>query len=197
MPVRDVVWACARCRGRDRLRTVKGTVRCDACGATFRRGKGATIVETIPDGSERIRSAAQLLDELAALDPDALGPPPPARALLAEAAPPRPIRSGSQLLGWGERFADQRAGELRLEDDQLVFTGDDGSVTRVPLLDLTSLQPSSRSLQIKPAHRPVLSISLRDASVYDWEQRIQAALRRLYLDRGLDIAEFQPRVVCR
>lgn len=194
MPFADLFWACPVCGRRDSIRAGKGTAACAACGAAWRRGSGADVIQRTTNGVETRLHARELLDGLLRLDPLAEGPPPPARVRMAEALPARPVRRRGELLGWAERFGPGREGTLRLEDEALVFTGDDGSVTTLALDQLTGLQPSSRSLQLKMAGRPVLSFRLLEGSVYDWERRIQAALRRSYASRGAEIAEFQPRV---
>jgi hypothetical protein len=64
-----------------------------------------------------------------------------------------------------------------------------------PLADLTAVQPSSTSLQIKAKRRPVVSFKFVYSSSRLWEERIQLALRQHYSTR--EIIEFQPRICLR
>jgi hypothetical protein len=61
--------------------------------------------------------------------------------------------------------------------------------------DLTAVQPSSTSLQIKARHQSVVAVKFVNSSSRLWEERLQVALRKYY--RGRQIIDFQPRICLR
>ena len=66
------------------------------------------------------------------------------------------------------------------------------------LLDLTAIQLSSSTLQLKARRYPVVTIRFAVSSPKLWEERLQAAVRAAHARAGHgDIIEFQPRIVTR
>lgn len=199
MAIRDLLWGCPICGGASTLRTRKGDERCSKCLASFRRGRGAVIVATTV-GGERIELLVRdWVDRLPvvgdSLDETVAGP---ARVRVRFAGRKEPLRTRTELLGWIERFDAPRSGRLVLDSDNLRFQADNDSVTEWRLEEITAVQPSSTSLQLKARGLPVASIRFLEDSVRFWEERIQSALRRAYAAAGKgEIIDFQPRIVVR
>ncbi|MFW6330262.1 MAG: hypothetical protein ACOC3J_00920 [Gemmatimonadota bacterium] len=207
MAVADLLWACPVC-GRDRGLTRDDEARCTACGTRFQRVEGARIRAVAPDGTETRRLAREWVDRL------------PAPATLVQGARDGPVRAArvtarpvtSEARVFGEHgylnlvevFGDELAGELRLHRDRLIVALEPNSGAPAsiagdwPLQELTAVQASSSSLQVKRRQVPLVAFRFLDDSVYLWEQLLRAALRDFYgrTGRGV-IREFQPRIVTR
>jgi len=211
MAIRDLLWACPLCGSVGGLARSRGGDACRTCGASFRRVSGSAIQARLPDGRVQTRPSAEWA---AALPPE----PSPAgeggrdpagraggdrlwrrdRVLARFALGDEPIRLGGEFLGTMERLGPKRPGELALTGAALELRLDDGEVHRWPLEELSALQASSGTVQIRPRGRPIVSFAFPDSSARLWEESIAAALRVRWrgLGRG-EIVEFQPRIVGR
>lgn len=196
MAIRDLLWACPACGEHEGLVAARGGEACRKCGARVRRGRGATIAVEAPGRPLLVRPAWEWVDALAA--PEDAGRPE-GHAILREADAALPVREGSELLGFVERFGPKIPGTVRLGDDALTFLPDSGGAERIwRLLDVTAVQPASSTLQLKVRTQPVVTLRFTDGSVRLWEHRIQQRLRAAWRAAGRgEIVEFQPRVTTR
>jgi hypothetical protein len=199
----DLLWACPEC-GEDRgLRPADGT--CHACGTRFVRATGSTIRAIAPDGTVTARPAREWLDRLpdpASLlgtDPDAGdGPVRSADVDIRTVVRDEVVRGEAGYLNQVEVFGEPEPGSLTLDRDRLVVTREGGTAEAWPLEELTAVQASSSSLQLKRRGRPLAAYRFHDDSVYLWEQLLHAALRDFYGRTGRgSIVEFQPRISTR
>lgn len=179
------------------LRPADGEEICDRCGTRYRRVDGARIRIQPPGKPAETRSAGEWLDMLSKAGVDSIDSVPPEPVVLRIAETWRKHWISGVYLGRIEQFGPEMPGTLRLEPDRLTF---DGGETRLEwrLFDLTAVQPSSRTLQLKLRTGPLLSFKFPEGSALLWEMRVQRALQELYsgLGRGR-ILEFQPRIVTR
>jgi hypothetical protein len=91
-----------------------------------------------------------------------------------------------------------RAGRLTLEGDRIRFIADEGIGFDWGLLELSAIQMSSSTLQLKAKRQPVMTIRFERSSAKLWEERLQAAVREAYRRAGLgNVVEFQPRISTR
>ncbi len=106
------------------------------------------------------------------------------------------IRRGGAFLGLMERLGPERPGTLALTDTALELRLDDGETRRWVLDELSALQASSTSVQLRPRGQPIVTFKFPESSARLWEESIAAALRARWhaLGRG-EIIEFQPRIV--
>lgn len=195
MAIRDLLWACPACGEPNGLVPAGRGEACRKCGARVRRGPAATIIVEAPGQPSVARPAWAWCDALPQLD--ANGPINlRGSAILREAEDAWPLKEGSRLLGFVERFGEKIQGTVTLDAQAVRFAPDDGGPERVwPLLDVTAVQPASSALQLKVAGQHVVTLRFIDSSVRLWEQRIQEGLRRAFRAAGRgDIVEFQPRV---
>jgi len=106
-----------------------------------------------------------------------------------------PLKRSGEYLGAIERMGERQSGTLTLTTRSLEFSGDTGTITWL-LDELTAVQPSSSSLQIKARGRPVVSVRFPSDSPRLWEILLTNGLRELYRSSGRgEILEFQPRIV--
>jgi hypothetical protein len=120
------------------------------------------------------------------------------RAILRRSIADKPIRIDDELLGFMERFGPPVSGTVHLEKDAVVFEGEDGERVLWRLDDITAVQPSARTVQLKLRNQPILSLRFPGGSPRVWEELIVAALRAHYRRTGQgEIREFQPRIVAR
>ena len=205
MALRDLLWACPRC-GQDRSFDENNV--CLACGTAYRRGRGARIIARAPDGAETVRLAAEWVDDLP--DPASLVPGDPDREVRSARVRARRVtgeevvRDENGYLNRIETYGAPAPATLILFPDRLVLSWDHdpeqgrASSETWPLEELTAVQASSSSLQLKARGRALISLRLDDDSVYLWELLVRAALRFLYGKTGRgEILEFQPRIVTR
>jgi hypothetical protein len=200
MALSDLLWACPTC-GEPGGIASDGACR---CGVTFRRRRGSTIQATMPDGRVVDRAPAAWVDRLP--DPDTLleqgageGIPLRRAAITArESTGSTPLRSGNRYLNQVEVYGPERTGDLELHPDRLVYRTEDRNDREWPLQQLTAVQTSSRTLQLRVRGQPLVSIRFHDDSLFLWETLLHAALRSFYRRTGRgEIAEFQPRIVTR
>lgn len=196
MAVRDLLWGCPICRAAGAIRPDGRRERCRACEATFRRGRGATIVAD-RNGERQERSAADWVRLLGPVEaplpqPDGLilGPDPVRVKLTATH---RPLRFGSELLGWVESYHRAEAGTLSLGMDGLHFQRAMGDIVHWSPADLTGLQPASSSLQLGLRGR-MASVKFLEGSVRLWTRAVSDLLRAWHLEQGRDVFEIQPYV---
>ncbi|HKJ91900.1 MAG TPA: hypothetical protein VJ957_01975 [Longimicrobiales bacterium] len=162
---------------------------------------GALIQVTRPDGTTDTAPAARWLDTLpplAGLLNDS--PIREARATLRTAASERVIRQSGRYLNRIEIFGDPVPGTLRLLPDTVSFNPDDADTHPVawPFDQLTAIQPSSHTLQLKARARPVASLRFQTDSVRLWEELLMLAVSDFYRDTGRgEVVEFQPRISVR
>lgn len=201
MPISDLLWGCPAC-GEDRGLTGDPPV-CSACDTRFLTGPNATIRAVAPDGSETARSAPEWLDRLP--DPASLlhdDPIRTARVSIRTAIDEEKVFGAAGYLNRVEVFGDEVAGILRLERDRLLVTregeGEPGEPEAWSLETITAVQTSSKSLQLKRRHSPLVSFRFKDDAVFLWERLLRATLRDFYGRTGRgEIREFQPRIETR
>jgi hypothetical protein len=206
MAIRDLLWACPLCGLEGGLRRTGRWEACRGCGARFRRGRGASIIGQAADGTTRIHAAAEWAERLPGIEEytSRLEPQTPdgvlrqsrvrARVAVGESV----IRLGSTYLNRIERFGPPRDGVLALYVDRLRFTPDAGEAEEWTFDEITAVQPSSSTLQLKARRRPVVSFRFPEDSARFWEELLCAAIRRHYRVTGRgEIIEFQPRIVTR
>jgi hypothetical protein len=173
--------------------------RCEACGAVFLRGQGATIVAH-QQGSEDRRSAAhwlRLLGDLPSFAPDdddlILGP---VTAIMRSAGEERPLRFRGAFLGWIEHFGPSTTGHVRLTSEKLEFE-ESARPRRTPrthewpLGTITSVQPASSALHFATTGE-VVGVRFPTSSVRLWTRALEAALTRFHQAAGQEITDFQP-----
>ncbi|HEX6940053.1 MAG TPA: hypothetical protein VF158_11630 [Longimicrobiales bacterium] len=205
MAIRDLLWACPLCGTEAGIRPARNGEACRACGARFRRGRGATIIAEPPDGAPRVLPAAAWADMLPAIEDSVrfreaggAGPLHRARVHARVAAGAAVVRLRGTYLNRIERFGPPRDGELLLRADRLQFIPDGGPAEEWDFDAVTAVQPSSSTLQVKARGRPVISFRFPDDSARYWEELLCAALRRHYRAAGRgEIIEFQPRIATR
>lgn len=201
MAIADLLWACPSC-GEDRGITRDRAALCRRCGVRYDRVQGARIRARPPDGEEVIRSAAEwlrLLPEIPSLL-EASSPMVRRASVMARFATGHEVvRDGDEYLNRIEVYGDERAGSLELSLGGVVYRPDDGSPeTTWHFDDLTAVQASSRTLQLKGRGRPLASFAFQDDSSFLWEHLLEAAVSRYYRLEGLgEVVELQPRICVR
>jgi hypothetical protein len=199
MSLSDLLWACPEC---GRVGGVSRDGRC-VCGVVFVRGEGASIEARHPDGRVELRQPAEWSDGLP--EPASLLPPGAgervreARVKVRRAIGEAVVRgTGRAYLNRIERYGAEEEGTLELRGDRVVYRPDGAPPLAWGLDELTGIQPSSSTLQVKARHQPVVSFRFPEDSVLLWEMLLHAALRAHYRRSGRgEIAEFQPRIVTR
>jgi hypothetical protein len=202
MTITDLFWACPECGARDAFQGAqeeKGSdVRCRRCGSRFRRVAGAHIEVVRSDGTRESASAAHWLDALPPME-DLLAERPirEAHATLRMAETERVIREHGRYLNRIELFGKAEAGTLRLLPDAVSFQSSGEDVVW-SFEELTAIQPSSHTLQLKARGRPVASLRFDEDSVRLWEELLMLAVGDYYRRTGKgDVVEFQPRISVR
>lgn len=206
MAIRDLLWACPICGREGGLAAQRRDEEaCTACGTRFRRGHGAAITATRPDGRTETLHAAEWSDRLPPLElaaraiADTDGPArlhrEAVRVRFAEGY--QPIRFRGEYLNRIERFGPYRDGVLTLETERILLELE-GEVIEWPLESIRAVQPSSSTLQLRAGDSSLVSFRFPNGSARFWEELLSGALRALYHERGLgEIIEFQPRIVTR
>ena len=106
-----------------------------------------------------------------------------------------PIYYRRELIGWVERFGERVEGTLSLGPEGLRFDAEAGQM-EIRLDQLTALQPSSSSLQLRTREGLVVSLRFLESSVIRWESLLQEAVRRSWAAGGKGrVVDFQPRIV--
>ena len=194
MAVRDLLWGCPLCRVPGAIRPLGRRERCRACGAEFRRGRGARIAVRAGELRHE-RGAAEWLAELGPVIAPSAGPdglilgPEPVRVKVTTGQ--KPLHFGDQLLGWVETYGRVRPGILTLRTDGLHFQPARGQAALWRPDDVTGLQPASSSLQV--GLRDVMaSVRFLEGSVRLWTRAVSDLLHSHYRHHGREVVEFQP-----
>lgn len=193
--IKDLLWACVVCGTEERVRASgrRGVEQCEVCGATYWRGVGSKIVVQ-QQGRDPVEKPAG--EWITALPP--MRPFGSSRCQVRVAVEDKPIYSFGSYMGRYERMGPAKAGVLELEGSRLRFIADEGNGFDWALLELSAIQMSSSTLQLKAKRQPVVTIRFERSSAKLWEERLQAAVRDAYARAGLgDIVEFQPRISTR
>ncbi len=186
--IRDLLWGCVICGAFESLRMVDRIETCEKCGAKYRRSHGAQIAVEVDGRGIETRTAAEWTEQLPPIEPTGS-----AECLARVAESDMPVAGYGEYLGRVERFGEFQFGRLELTENSLTFRAREGAGSFAwPLSEITAVQPSSTSLQIKARRRPVAAFKFVDSSSRLWEERIQLALRQHYSPRH--IMEFQPRI---
>jgi hypothetical protein len=194
----DLLWACPHC---GTLGAIDDDGRC-RCQVRFRRTDGARIEASYPDGRTEVRTAAAWVDELP--DPATLlearegEPVRRADVVFQEVTGTQDVHSGGQFLNRIERFGPARNGFVELRRNAFRYGESDADPVVLPMEELTAVQASSNTLQLKARHRPLVSFRFTEDSVFLWEILAQTALSDFYQRSGRGrIVEFQPRIAAR
>ena len=191
--IRDLLWACVVCGAEESIEVQDKVERCRQCGARYERGAGSEIVVTGQGSAPVAKQPREWVKQLPA--PTLTGS---AECHVRFATTDTPIHSFGQYFGRFESFGEPVRGTLVLNEDHVRFTSGSDLLYNVKLIDLTAIQLSSSSLQLKARRQPLLTIKFTKASPRMWDERLQMAVREAYRKAGLgDVVEFQPRVVCR
>lgn len=170
-----------------------GVERCDACGAEYSRGTGAKIVVKEQGRDTVEKPAGEWITYLPPIKPSGRS-----RCHVRVAVEDRPIYAFGLYMGRYERMGPLQAGFLQLEGERIRFLADQGVGFDWALIELSAIQMSSSTLQLKAKRRPVVTIRFERSSAKLWEERLQAAVRDAYARGGLgDVVEFQPRIAVR
>ncbi|HSL71388.1 MAG TPA: hypothetical protein VK864_14170 [Longimicrobiales bacterium] len=198
MAIHHLLYACVACGREAGIKPTGAGEVCERCGARYARGEGALIRCERADGTVEVRHPAEWLDRLgqSGLLEESRHRPEP--VVLSIATTWRPYHHAGVYLGQVERFGEPMSGVLTLTDEALTFEPENGQRQTWPLDELTAVQPSSTTLQLKIRRGPVLSLRFPAGSPLLWEERIRNAVQKRYAEAGRgEIAEFQPRIVCR
>ena len=192
--IKDLLWACVVCGAEEGVgASRRGAERCAACGAEYSRGTGAEIVVKEQGRDPVARSAGEWITSLPPIEPAGSS-----RAQVRVAVEDKPIYSFGSYMGRYELMGPPKAGVLELDGNRLRFIADEDIGFDWALLELSAIQMSSSTLQLKAKRQPVVTIRFKRSSAKLWEERLQAAVRDAYARAGLgDIVEFQPRIATR
>lgn len=185
MPIRYFVWCCVACGQQDALRPADKAERCSACGALYRRGRGATIEVTAGNETNTYRA-----ETLAKMLPNP-GRTGSVRCSVSDWVADKRMYALGRYVGLIDRYGPARDGLLELGETRIKFSPDQGSGFDYALEEITAIQPGSHALQIK-ARRGLHSLVFKDSSAYAWERRLCNAIRHVY--GAAEVAEFLPRV---
>ena len=189
--IRDLLWACVICGEEEALRVDNRIETCSACGAKYRRTRGAHIAIEVQGRGVETRTAAEWSSQLPPVTPTGK-----AECLVRAAESDLTVRGYGEYLGRVEKFGNFHFGEIELSESSLKFTAREGDHNfEWPLEDITAVQPSSTALQVKVRKRRVVSIKFVNSSSRLWEERLQVALRKHY--SGREVIDFQPRISLR
>lgn len=159
---------------------------------------------TLPEG--------RVLDVPAPVLGDATRPrmeePLEARVVLRRVEEEVALPFDGEVLGFVERYGEERAGCLTLRADALVFdldhptgtegTGEGGDLSSWswPLLELRAVGASSSSVQFMPSGGPAVELRFPDESPRRWEESLKRAVDLAWREAGRGhVVEFQPRIV--
>jgi hypothetical protein len=198
MAIRDLLWRCAECGLEHGLRPGRRGEVCEGCGTRYRRGAGATITAVRPGKAAVTLSSQEWLDRLQASDFEPRGQQETTsswRGEFRQLEREVPVRNAGRFLGYSERLGKPIRGRITLHDDRVEFLADKGESWSWLLDDITGLQPSSSSVQIKVRRQPVFSLGIPGISRRFWEERLSEAINRRWRATGRPaIREFQPRI---
>jgi hypothetical protein len=193
--IHDALWACPFCRRIESIRPGRRDERCTGCGATFAAAAGARILATAPGKAPEARTLEGWERDLPPIEEAAQADAGPAPAILRQAGPALPVFAGRQMLGWAERFGARIPARVSLEEGVLAIRADSLPEIRWRLEEVTAVQPSSSSVQLRRRDRQLLSLAFPEGSIRLWEVRLQDAVRKSYRDAGKgSITEFHPTI---
>ncbi len=222
MPIQHLLYRCPRC-GHDPMTAISRRARCDSCGTIFEQGRAGAIIVRSADGNVEEASVDALIDAIDRFgsedsvgdpvggDPvgeDPVGEAPVGEAPVGEAFHEAHVTVGcgnrheavwwkNRVLGFFERITDRRDGVLRLDGSGVTLT----SPGRQPLVwnleSISAIQISSKAIQLNIRDTGLQQMEFRSDSPKRWDDLLKAALSRFYGARGLEVVEFQPRVVTR
>lgn len=190
--IKDLLWACVVCGREESLRPGEHDREvCRECGTTYERGQGANIIVTRQGSAPIEKPAGKWARELPSVSLEGS-----ADCTVRFADRDLPIRAYGQYMGRYEQFGEPVAGRLSVDAERVRF-----QATRSfdwSLLDLTAIQLSSSTLQLKARRQPLVTIRFTTSSSKLWEERLQGAVQAAYHRAGKgDVVEFQPRIVTR
>lgn len=193
MAIRDLFRACPLCGG-----NVESGDRCAECGTRYRRARGDRIEARPPGGAAQTRPAVEWLDALGRIEAEATTPVSD-RVIVRVAGPHQePVRYAGEVIGFVEQFGPRQPGSATLTDAALRLETGDGGRVDLPIDELSAIQPTSNSLQLRMRDGRLFSLRFPDTSLVRWESLLQTAVRRRWteLSRGA-VTEFLPRIGCR
>lgn len=203
MALHHLLYRCPRC-GADPTTGERDRALCPSCGRTYvrvREGRRIRIldregrvenalVQTLVGDIERqggSLSVARRADGTVEYSADVRV----TRALSEDAV----VHEG-RLLGYIERMSDPVPGVLTITDDALIFRpAEQPAEEHWRLRGLKAVQTSSAALQISPQEGPVVQFRFVADSPFRWEDLLRTLLVQAYAREGLEIVEFQPRIV--
>jgi hypothetical protein len=196
--IHHLLYACVECGREAGIKETEAGEVCDRCGARYSRADGAAIRVEPANGPPVVKQPAEWLDVLSRGGILDRKPSKPEPVIVRLATGSKPYRHSGVYLGEVEYFGEPVSGFLELSDESIVFKPAEGAEVVWPLHELTAVQPSSTTLQLKIRRGPVVSLRFPEGSPLLWEERVRNAVQAWYTkaDRG-EIAEFQPRIVCR
>lgn len=199
MAIADLLWTCPVC-GLDRGLRGPDEGTCAGCRTRFDRVRGARIRARLPGGPERVRTAAEWVDELP--DPASLLEPgdpirsATVRARLVERY--EAVREGGRYLNRIEVFGPEGGGTLVLSRESLRYRPGEGTPLAWDFADLAAVQASSRTLQIRGRPHPLASFAFQDDSSFLWEQLLALVVGEHCRRTGRgEVVELQPRIATR
>ena len=198
MAIHHLLYACVHCGREAGIKETEAGEVCDRCGTRYSRAAGAAIRVEAPNEPAVSKQPHEWLDILARGGVLERPPSRPEPVIVRMAHGSKPYRHCGVYLGEVEHFEDPVSGVLELIADELRFKPADGSEIVWPIYELTAVQPSSTTLQLKLRNGPVVSLRFPEGSPLLWEERVRNAVQAWYTKSGRgEIAEFQPRIVCR
>ena len=198
MAIHHLLYACVECGREAGIRETEEGEVCNRCRARYSRAEGAAIRCEPLNGPAVVKQPAEWLDILARGGVLERAPSRPEPVIVRLAKGSKPYRHSGVYLGEVEHFGDPISGFLELSSEALRFKPTDGSEVVWPVHELTAVQPSSTTLQLKIRNGPVVSLRFPEGSPLLWEERVRNVVQAWYNKEGRgEIAEFQPRIVCR
>ncbi len=196
MPIRHLLYACVECGREGGIQPTKDGEVCDRCATRYTRAEGSMIRCERPGRETEVKHPADWLNYLHThSEKGATRRPAPVTLRIAPRQ--KPYRHSDVLLGFIEEFDPPEDGTIELGEDSINFKSAAGE-RRWPLDELTAVQPTSGTLNLKLRKGPLVAIRFRDGSPLLWEERVKAAIQKRFSASGRgEIAEFQPRIVCR
>ena len=202
MPIEHLLYRCPRC-GSDTTTRGKG-VRCEACGTTFEQGDLAVITVRSADGTVEETSARAAIDAIERFGGASPATHHASRELsyetpvaVAKVQRYEAVRWRGRLLGFWERFPEERPARLGLGDGGLTLTAIEQGSRVWPWAEISALQVSSGAIQLDIRRDGLYQVQFLVDSPKRWKELLEGGLRRFYAQRGQTVIEFQPRIVTR
>jgi hypothetical protein len=197
MAIHYLLYACVECGREGGIKPgEKGEEVCERCHTRYARVNQADIRCEPPNQPAVVHSAAEWLDLLHEQGLHRLLGRS-AQVVVRIADKYRPYRHAGVYLGEIEQLGEPMTGTLTVDQEAVRFTAEGGASFVWPLDELTAVQPSSTSLQLKIRRGPIIALKFPGNSPLLWEERIRYAVQARYTAKGLgEIIEYQPRIVC-